>query len=689
MMSFSAPLFLLGLAGAALPIVIHLIGRRRAPRLRFAALDFVLRSNKKVARRLQLRQLLLLMVRALLLGGVAVIMAKPFVEVESDLPAVSLEPQSAVLILDDTLSMKRVVEGETLFARVQEKAQQLVTLLGSRADIAVLRVSLPSLPLSQLVRDGRKVRSAISSTQVSYRHSDHSEALAHATQLLADAPLRQRHIYLLSDMARHGWNASTPKIAEGIKLHLIDVAQEAQAGNRAVVGLTSRPSSAPGARSTKIIARMCNYSAKKSRIKATLAIDDVKIVGGLLRLKPWACGDKAFQHSFSRGGVHRASVAIEPDALPADDERYLMVEVESPIRVLLVNGGPSPVRHRDELFYLEAALAPEGVGGQPIVSKTITTAELERTDLGPFDVLIMCNLPGFPQGRVADLKSFISGGGGLLLALGDNADVARLNGALGDILPQKLRGPLSASIPGSRDSALRLGRVDHEHPVFMSIWTQADWGGLRSARFFKTFRLEPAPQGDRRTILWYDDGSPALIEAQLGQGRTMLFTSTLDRDWNDLPIRPGYLPLIQQIIRYLSRLPGKAPHRRAVVGATVIIPWPQLAKQLKLVGPDGGTRIWRPTDLNDTQGLEIPVNEPGFYSLKVAGGAGAWRALARESFAANVDPKECDLRQTQPDKGVDVAATVGRAKRRLELWHVLGALLLLLVLGESFLTRRG
>ncbi|HEU5058426.1 MAG TPA: BatA domain-containing protein, partial [Kofleriaceae bacterium] len=64
-MEFLAPLMLVGLVGVALPIVIHLIGRRRARRVKFAAVDFLLGSDRKVKRKLRLREILLLLARVL------------------------------------------------------------------------------------------------------------------------------------------------------------------------------------------------------------------------------------------------------------------------------------------------------------------------------------------------------------------------------------------------------------------------------------------------------------------------------------------------------------------------------------------------------------------------------------------------------------------------------------------------
>ena len=687
-MSFASPLFLFGLAAAAVPVIIHLIGRQRAQRRRFAALDFVLRSNRQVAQRLRLRQLLLLAVRALLVGSIAVIMAKPFTETESDLPALDGGQRSAVIVLDDSLSMRRQHEGSTLFARAQARAQQLVTLLGPGADVAVLHASRPAGPLAALTRDTRRVRSAISALQPTYRHVSVAPAFHQAVRILADSSLPERHIFLLSDLAGHAWSRDALAATGRYRLHLLDMAKDLDPDNHAVVELAAEPSAAPGVRSTRIVARICNYARRAATLQVSLSINDKHAARGVLALGPFTCGTKAFDHTFGRGGVHRAVVALEPDALREDDQRYLMVEVESPIRILLVNGEPSTVRHRDELFYLDTALQPGGMRGQPLVAKAITPADLGQVRFEPYDVVVLCNVASVPDSRRADLETFVERGGGLLVAVGENVDAAALNASLGGLLPQELRTPVTAAPPGTGDSALRIGRVDSEHPIFAPIWSESEGGGLRTARFSRVYRLSPIARRDRRVILWYDDGSPALVESRRGEGRTLLYTSTLDRDWTDLPIRPGFLPLVQQMIRYLGRAPSQAPRRSVEVGGIESVPVPRGVRQVRLAAP-GSERQWSRADLAEKQSIDISVDLPGFYHLSGGGGDGVLRPLDRESFAASIDPRESDLRKVSKPDGELAAGGAVRAKQRMELWHIVGIALLLLLVGASFLIRKG
>ena len=688
-MSFLSPLLLIGVLGAAVPLLVHLIGRDRAPRRRFAAMDFVLRSNRRVARRLRLRQLLLLATRMALAAGIAVIMAKPFWETESDLPALGGMPQSAVLVIDDTISMSRLAGDQTLFSRARQRALELVTLLGVQADLAVISVSRPAGPLATLTRDSRTVRRMISTMKVSQRHATVSAALIQASRTLADSSLARRHVFLISDMAAHGIPATPPSLPAGVQLHRVDVAGAGAPHNRAVAELTAQPSSAPGPRAARIVARICNHGSALHLARVTLHIDGRYAARGQIRLKPKGCANKTFEHTFSRGGMHRATVSLDPDSMTADDQRHLRVEVESPVRVLLINGSPSTVRYRDELVYLETALNTADRGAQVIHTTQAAAGELEKMQFDGFDVVLLCNVGMVSKKRAADLLDFVRKGGGLLVAPGDNLEPARLNRSLGPLLPQPLRGTVSAGTPGSGTPALSIGRVDSSHPIVRAIWSDRTGGGLRSARFRRVLLLRPAARTSRRVVIWYDDGSPALVEARRGQGHVLLYTSTLDRDWNDLPIRPGYLPLMQQMVRYLSRSPLEASRQPMEVGTPAVVRLPRGTRRVRLAGPADSERHWTSSQLAGKSSLEIPVERPGFYELSVAGADGVLTPVERLGFAANLNPRESDPRKRKLAPAPPAGQQRTLALQRIELWHALGVLLLLLLLAESFLVRRG
>lgn len=690
-MNFVQPLLLLGMAGAAVPLLIHLIGRNRARRIPFAAIDFLLRSNRRVARRLRLRHWLLLAVRMLLVAGLALMVAQPFGEAETPLPALASAPRRAVLVLDDTLSMRRTVEGKTLHERARRRALELVALIGGSAEMAVISLSRPETPLPRLSRDTALVRRTIARLRPGYGHAEQAPALEQAARLAGEAGGEPLHVFLFSDMAAHGDRGRAVELPRGVTLHRVDVAGEGPAKNRAVVGLSATTAPEVGLRAMRITARVCRYGPETGgALELTLQVGERAVARGTLAAGTEPCADKAFHHTFERGGIHPVTVALPPDDLAEDDRRHRLVDVESPVRALLVNGAPSAVRHRDELFYLQAALGIGQRAGRPIRTTVVTADQLARVQLSGYDVVILCNVAGLQPELARALDRFVSRGGGLLLAPGDNTDPAAQSRTLGALLPQPLRGVRSAGGAAGEAPALRIGRLEVSHPVIRSIWNSRGGAGLRSARFRRVLGLSPAAGEGRRVLLWYDDGSPALVEASRGGGRVMLFTSTIDRDWNDLAIRPGYLPLWQQVTRYLARASVEGTSQNLLVGQSVRVAVPPGTRQLRVREPGGEERLWQREALEGRRSRGLRLWRPGFYRVSAAGGSGAFRDLERETLAANLDPVESDPRKAPKTKGTSSKgeAKGERALQRVELWHGVGLGLLLLLLLEGILVRR-
>ena len=113
-------------AAAILPWLIHRIGKRRANPVRFAAMELLLRAERKVSARRRLREILLLLLRTAIAAALPLVFAKPFAEIRSDLPAATTRPQSAVIVLDDSASLRRTAGetgGDQLFEQARAQAR--------------------------------------------------------------------------------------------------------------------------------------------------------------------------------------------------------------------------------------------------------------------------------------------------------------------------------------------------------------------------------------------------------------------------------------------------------------------------------------------------------------------------------------------------------------------------------------
>jgi hypothetical protein len=263
-----------------------------------------------------------------------------------------------------------------------------------------------------------------------------------------------------------------------------------------------------------------------------------------------------------------------------------------------------------------------------------------------------------------------------------------------DLLPAKF-GTL-------RDGTLTLQASEYTHPI-VSIWSDPAAGTLATARFNHSYELEPVEGTTKspvNTILQFSDHSPAIVSRRVGGGEVVLFASSADTQWNDLPVHPAFVPLMQRVIGELAQRVDASLNIR--VGDPFV-----LQAAAELTGKDA--TILQPTE-GSAQSREMTRVElqNGVPSLAATDTnyAGAYSINMPEPlavFAAQQDPAESDLTpmsaETQKllaavanviqyDGRINIADAVRTDRIGKELWLLLGIIALLLSAGEMFLSNR-
>jgi hypothetical protein len=712
-MGFLAPLMLVGVIALAVPIAIHLIGRRRARVVKFAALDFLMATRRRTARSFRLREKLLLLVRAIACAAVAIALAKPYASCARKGTHVTRGPQAAVLVIDDSFAAGYLTDTGTWLRSATDEARRILTQLGPEAEVAIVRASEGAEHPTELTRDHLRLRDQLIALEPSARPADTSRALARAAQLLSVSSHAKKTVYLISLLAKSGLHVDDPGWAPGAlapELIVVDVrpgGPTAALANRAIVGLRLVPAPGAGSRGVAIDAEIANFADAPTTVEASVTIGDRVVARGAVQLGAHERRTKTFLATLPPGTRSTdAIVALEPDALPIDDRRWIRASLRDEVRALLVDGDPRTVRHDDELFYLEAALRPGDREDSGTVLRAITAEELAgiepaargkagAIELDELDVVILANVAALPRERVEALATWVRGGGGILVAVGDRFESGAYDRTMLPLLPQSLRDPIDTtwgSTADDRDSrALHLVKWEADHPIFAPFSKAAP--ELADAKFWKIALLGPTTDtSDRKVLARFTNGAAALVEATIGSGRTMVFTSTLDRDWNDLPIHPGFLPFMQQAVRHLARKHGAFASTEYLVGQSVTLPTGDLIK-LEVRGPDSlgasyeGDRITNRATVKFTR-----AERPGSYRVIGTDLTNATRDRDELAFAVNLDPRGSELALAPPAM-LPVSGAAGPvdpadATRRVELWHALAAALLLLLLVEGLLIQR-
>jgi hypothetical protein len=472
-----------------------------------------------------------------------------------------------------------------------------------------------------------------------------------------------KRIVVLTDMTRAAWRLDQPPpMVAGAagpvrpEVRVLDAARGAALPNAGILSVDAQPDPSVGPRGFRFQVELSNSGSAALadlplQLRAGAGADAKTALRAFADVPAGASGRKSIAHSFSQGGPTPLLLSIPEDALPIDDVRPLVVDVPREVRALVVDGAPSPIKLRDEAWFVEAALASPA---SPVRPRLIDGEALATEDLSGYDVVFLLNVRA-PGSRAADLRRLVERGGGLFIALGDQIDPDRYGDELGDLLPLQLHLVKTAAergAPGAEARAAHVAELAWDHPAF-GIFQGTAREGLLGARFFRYVLTRPAsrkgsPAEAPRVIAAFDDGAPALVEARRGAGRVLLFTSSADRDWNDWPIRTSFLPSMQ---RFAALLAGALEERReapVVAGAEKRIALGEGRRLAALLGPDGrerrGAALAAEGIVEGASEVTLRPRLPGLWQLKISDRAGE-RLDPKLAFAVWADPRESDTRR--------------------------------------------
>ncbi|MEP6592324.1 MAG: BatA domain-containing protein, partial [Acidobacteriota bacterium] len=640
-MSFLTPLFLLGLAGLAVPIVVHLIQRERKNVVRFPSLMFLQRIPYQSVRRRRIRNWPLLLLRLAALALIVAAFARPFLRRETLAAVAAGGAREVVVVVDRSYSMGY---GDR-WARAVAAARQAVDGLGpgDRASI-VLFASGAEVVLRSAADRGR-LDAALATARPGPGTTRYGPALKLAGSIAGESPLPRREVILISDFQRSGWQG-----AEGVRLPDGVVVTPVVIGDRDTANVSVTPvsiqrSTFAGQERVTVTGGALNHGATAvANLPIALEIDGRPVQTEHLNLEPGGAASISFTPFSPSAQGTRGTVRIGPDALVADNAFNFVVAPRQPLRVVVAE---RPRSDAGASLYLSRALS---LGEDPGFAPSVTSIEgLTVEDLQRAAVVILNDAPVTAL-AAERLGGFVARGGGLLVAAGEHASwpAPGTAAAAADVLP----GAPGATVDRSQGRAGRLGSLEYGHAIF-EPFRAARTGDFTAARFYRYRAV--APVKDAQILARFDDGAPALLERRIGSGRVLLWTSSLDLEWNDLPLKAVFLPFVHRMGADL------AAYRERPLWLTVgevlepsrpaAVPGQARAAASRMVLTPAGARV-----ALDGEGPDVlELQEQGFYEIRAQGRD----AAAAMVVASNVDLSESDL---SPMEAADVVAgATGRA----------------------------
>ncbi len=674
-MSFLTPLFFLGVAALAAPILVHLVRRTRARKVQFPALVFVRQVPQRTIRRRTLQNVLLMLLRCLAILLIVIAFARPFFTSGSSAKSTTAAGATAILI-DNSLSMRR----ENFFAEAQRRAEAAIDEARNDEQIAVLSFDKRYAVTNRFTSDKNRLRTAVRTLNAGWDGTDYEQALRGAESLLSEVETNgPKRIVMISDFQAPGWRPAnaTFKLANNTQLTTLDVSGNTPAPNVAITDVEARGVVFGQKYQDNLAVHISNFSdTPRDHVQVDFQINDQTVEKRDVSLNSRDSRVVEFTGFNLNEGANRCTIEIAGGDFAPDNRFYFTLRRETPAKALIVE---SASRGRSDSLHLQSALTTDD--NLPFTFNLKSTGSVDPASIQE-QALVILNDAGAINSALADaLVKFVNAGGQLIVSTGPQTQVDSFNQSLGPLAPATLR----EAVQTKAGESAAITDVKFDHPIF-EVFQQS--GRLAGANVIGYFRSEP--RTNATVLARFEDGSPALIEGTTGKGRVLLFTSSLGPSWNDLPLTPLYLPFIHQMVRYAGTREENAWYglgqtftvKKGSEGATPAVDTP------------GGVRLTEGRSTPDGE-LLVTAREPGFYRLRyssqpdfaavdVDGAEGDFSKLNFQEFIAGVTGGAGGAEGAGASQNLTGEEVEGRQK----VWWSLLLVALVLLLVESALARR-
>ncbi len=464
-------------AGGALvssPILIHLINRMRFRRIRWAAMEFLLKSQKRNRRRLIIEQLILLLLRILL------VLLAGFLVARFLLLGTGSRGATHVVIVDDTMSMGDFgkagasAQTRTAYETGIEQIKDIVKAAAQAPSRQDMRIYLLSEIEKAPLFEGRLARESEAQIDALFTARGRKPTLRHVSPLVAlkkgrgylsdlRGDVGQKKLHFVSDFRDPDWATGSDSeelvkeikgtLEDGIDVNLIDTAAPYRSrtsrlaqhhDNLALVDLKADTRVAIEETEVELTASIMNYGQAEGKTFLKVYVNgenDLSRDMVLEKLKPGELSQHKFTLRFpgrkktaeitekdtpeererkrrlDREFFHiRVTIAREDNGLNVDNVRDLVIEVRKKIPSLVIDGNkPEGRGEAGDRFHLDAFYSASGV--YDLEERRLE--DLVKADLDLYPSIILLNVARIPDEVVAKLKAYVENGGSLCYFMGE------------------------------------------------------------------------------------------------------------------------------------------------------------------------------------------------------------------------------------------------------------------------------
>ncbi len=705
MFGFINTTLLWALAAIALPLLIHLLTRRKLRVVTVSTIAFLKRLEKEKIRQLKLRQLLLLLLRMLIVALLVLAFTRPTLRREHSALA-QRAAASAVFIVDNSLSMASASEGASLLTQARNQAQRLAALFAPGDEIFLISAAKPARLISPTAfLTPESFSAAVAAIPQSAGETDLIGALALAREKLANSHNVNREIYALSDgraelPVNSSANAKTTiETIRGLRGYVIRY-DKTLTNNLLLQGATLSNQIFERGKTFEAVATIANNGQNDINNRLVhLFLNGKRVAQQTVDVPAGTERRVTFRAVPDTTGFMFGRLELEDDDLMLDNTRGFVFFIPPQRRVLAVGG------HPEDLTYIRLAFDPTANQAantwHEIAADNFAAERFEN-----YDGIVLANVSRLSESVTQRLINYLNNGGGLMIFLGSDVDLRNYNELL---LARLNAGVFGASMgqltangaPATSDNFIKLGRIDFSHPVFSGIFEKSDKAPRLDSPLFR-FAVQMRVESGTLPIIEYANGYPFLVQRRAGSGLLLIFTSAATEQWSDFAFKGLFAPLTHRCISYMTQSRDNQRESQ-FVGEELVTNLRVPATAVEIELPAGDRRkVPVKVARQNYQARYAEVDQPGQYRLwQTTSDSSARGGKLLQTWAVNFNPAELKLPPLSDaalqtaiggavafiSPEVDIVEAVRRARYGSELWQYFLVAAIIAMLVEMWLSR--
>ena len=529
-MTFLNPAILIGLAAAAIPLIIHLFNIRKVKDVEFSTLMFLNEIQKNKIRRIKLKQWLLLLIRTLLIIFVVLAFARPTLEKISIGSNSSTKATIAVMI-DNSFSMQLKNEKGTAFNQSRSAAKRLINNFQDEDLISVFSTSG-----GLILKNGNKteVVKKLDKIKVSAKPVEINKLFNEAELIFNDSQNLINEIYYFGDFQENSFRTENVKsINKNIRMFFVKSEFE-NLDNLSVSDFKLKSKILVKNKKINFEAEIFNTSNSQLNGKvASLFINGERKAQKSFDIKPFEKIKLGFESLLDKSGLIECFVILEDDVIPEDNKRFISFVIPEKLNLLMLSDIPS-----DNMF-LKLVLQNEvSLFDFNLVNKN--SSELNSVNLSEFDVLFLTgnrNVQDF-----SEIKKFLEAGKTLVYFPSSEPSKENINKFL-----SQFSGSRCTEIKLAEAVKEKFEKIDINHPIFSDLF-EKDIKQFNSPEVHKYVKLTPGPEVKK--IISFIDDSSVLFEKQIGSGKVLYFTISPEMSFSNFPVKGIFAPVVNKLAIY-------------------------------------------------------------------------------------------------------------------------------------------